>query len=115
MPDDKINHREMCSPCPRGRIDSSRCRRLYPSAPDAAAASGTYDKGLAKGKMRQIAIAIAPVLLRRVDETAARTGQARAAIISMAIWRALAGDVFQWQIICEALSFNVQRKYKRDE
>lgn len=84
-------------------------------APDAAAASGTYDKGLAKGEMRQIAITIAPVLLRRVDETAARTGQARAAIISMAIWRALAGDVFQWQIICEALSFNVQRKYKRDE
>ena len=51
-------------------------------APDAAAASGTDDKGLPKGKMRQIAVTIAPVLLRRVDETAARTGQARAAIIS---------------------------------
>ncbi|MBR4876109.1 MAG: hypothetical protein IKU14_00150, partial [Rhodocyclaceae bacterium] len=64
-------------------------------APDAAAASGTYDKGLPKGKKRQITITIAPDLLRRVDETAARTGQARAAIISMAIYRALEGDVFQ--------------------
>ena len=64
-------------------------------APDAAADGGTYNKGLAKGNKRQITITIAPDLLRRVDETAARTGQARAAIISMAIYHAMEGNVFQ--------------------
>lgn len=66
-------------------------------APDAAtkpAAPTVYEKGIAKGNKRQITLTIAPDLLRRVDETAKRTGQARAAIINMAIFNALEGNVF---------------------
>lgn len=54
-----------------------------------------YEKGIAKGNKRQITLTIAPELLRRVDEVAKRTGQARAGIINMAIYRALEGDVFR--------------------
>ncbi|MCA1256645.1 MULTISPECIES: CopG family transcriptional regulator [Gammaproteobacteria] len=69
-------------------------------APDAGAASATaaageYDRGVKKGNKRQISLTIAPDLLRRVDEVAERTGQGRAAIINMAIFRALEGDIFK--------------------
>jgi len=69
-------------------------------APDAArseptSAPGTYDKGIAKGHKRQISLTIAPEILRRVDEIAKRTGQARAAVINMAIYRAIEGDIFK--------------------
>ncbi|MDR0275565.1 MAG: ribbon-helix-helix domain-containing protein [Burkholderiaceae bacterium] len=63
--------------------------------PGRHAAAGTYDKGIAKGHKRQITLTIAPELLRGVDEAARRTGQARAAIINMAIFRALEGDLFR--------------------
>jgi metal-responsive CopG/Arc/MetJ family transcriptional regulator len=55
---------------------------------------GSYDKGIAKGNKRQISLTITPDLLRRVDEVAKRTGQGRAGIINMAIYRALEGDIF---------------------
>ena len=68
------------------------------AAPDAARTpeqkADSYEKGIAKGNKRQITLTIAPDLLRRVDEVAARTGQARAAVINMAIFRALEGDIF---------------------
>ena len=68
------------------------------AAPDAAQTpeqkADNYEKGIAKGNKRQITLTIAPDLLRRVDEVAARTGQARAAVINMAIFRALEGDIF---------------------
>lgn len=54
----------------------------------------TYEKGIAKGHKRQISLTISPELLRKVDEVAHRTGQARAAIINMAIFRALEGNIF---------------------
>ncbi|HQT65502.1 MULTISPECIES: ribbon-helix-helix domain-containing protein [unclassified Acidiphilium] len=60
-------------------------------APDA----GAYNKGVAKGNKRQISLTITPDLLRRVDELAKRTGQGRAGIINMAIYRAIEGDVFK--------------------
>ena len=65
-------------------------------APDAgqAAAAAVYEKGIRKGNKRQITLTIAPELLRKVDEVAKRTGQARAAVINMAIFRALEGDIF---------------------
>lgn len=59
------------------------------SAPDAI-----YEKGIAKGNKRQITLTISPDLLRKVDEVANRTGQARAAIINMAIFNALEGNIF---------------------
>ena len=66
-------------------------------APDAstAAPAAAYEKGIPKGHKRQITLTIAPELLRKVDEVAKRTGQARAAVINMAIFRALEGDIFQ--------------------
>jgi len=66
-------------------------------APDARPSEGgttPYAKGVAKGNKRQISLTIAPDLLRRVDDVARRTGQARAALISMAIYQALEGDIF---------------------
>ena len=66
-----------------------------PDAAHAAPAAGVYDKGVAKGNKRQISLTIAPDLLRRVDEIAKRTGQGRAGIINMAIYRAIEGDVFK--------------------
>lgn len=57
--------------------------------------SSTYEKGIAKGNKRQISLTISPELLRKVDEVAQRTGQARAAVINMAIFQALEGDIFQ--------------------
>ena len=66
------------------------------AAPDAGAStSSEYERGVKKGNKRQISLTIAPDLLRRVDETAHRTGQGRAAIINMAIFRALEGDIFK--------------------
>lgn len=68
-------------------------------APDAlkpqASTSAVYEKGVKKGNKRQITLTISPELLRKVDEVAKRTGQARAAVINMAIFRALEGDIFQ--------------------
>ena len=60
-----------------------------------AAPAAAYEKGIPKGHKRQITLTIAPELLRKVDEVAKRTGQARAAVINMAIFRALEGDIFQ--------------------
>lgn len=65
-----------------------------PDAGDAATKGSGYEKGIKKGNKRQISLTITPELLRRVDEAAARTGQGRAAIINMAIYRALEGDIF---------------------
>ena len=66
-------------------------------APDASKAepAAAYEKGIPKGHKRQITLTISPELLRKVDEVAKRTGQARAAVINMAIFRALEGDIFQ--------------------
>lgn len=54
-------------------------------APD----SGTTARGVTKGHKRQISLTIAPNLLERVDELATELGQSRAAIINMAIYRAV--------------------------
>ena len=76
-------------------------------APDAASAPSTslapaskvaaqeYEKGVKKGNKRQITLTIAPELLERVDQVAKRTGQARAAVINMAIFQAIEGDLFR--------------------
>lgn len=65
-------------------------------APDAQpdTESVSYEKGIKKGNKRQISLTITPELLQRVDEVAKRTGQARAAVINLAIYKALEGDIF---------------------
>lgn len=82
---------------PRVKPGQQSADAFIGGAPDAAVgASKTleYEKGIKKGNKRQISLTITPELLRRVDEAAARTGQGRAAIINMAIYRALEGDIF---------------------
>ncbi len=78
------------------RTADGNAERFIAGAPDARpeAIPGSYDKGIPKGNKRQISLTIAPDLLRRVDEVAKRTGQGRAGIINMAIYRALEGEIF---------------------
>ena len=78
------------------RTADGGAEKFIAGAPDARseANSSAYDKGIPKGNKRQISLTIAPDLLRRVDEIAKRTGQGRAAIINMAIYRALEGEIF---------------------
>ena len=78
------------------RTPDGSADKFIAGAPDARAEAGStpYNKGIPKGNKRQISLTIAPELLRRVDEAAKRTGQGRAGIINMAIYRALEGDIF---------------------
>ena len=54
-------------------------------APDAE----VKPRGVKKGNKQQISLTIAPALLVKIDEMAAELGQSRAAIINMAIYRAV--------------------------
>jgi len=56
-------------------------------APDAAAASAR--NGVRKGNKLQITFTIAPTLLDRLDQRAGELGQSRAALINLAIAKAL--------------------------
>lgn len=67
-----------------------------PRSPNAAAEafiSGAPDvsrpRGVRKGNKQQISLTIAPALLQKVDDLAAELGQSRAAIINMAVYRAV--------------------------
>lgn len=53
-------------------------------APDA-----TKPKGVRKGNKQQISLTITPTLLAKVDALAEELGQSRAAVINMAIYRAV--------------------------
>lgn len=46
-------------------------------------------RGVKKGNKQQISLTIAPPLLVKIDELAAELGQSRAAVINMAIYRAV--------------------------
>lgn len=73
----------------------AKAEQFISAAPDAnSTPHDAYEKGIRKGNKRQISLTIAPALLRRVDEVAKRTGQGRASIINLAIFRALEGDIF---------------------
>ena len=54
-------------------------------APDADA----QPRGVKKGNKQQISLTITPTLLHKVDALATELGQSRAAIINMAIYRAV--------------------------
>jgi hypothetical protein len=55
----------------------------------AGAPDAPKPKGVRKGNRQQISLTIAPDLLTKVDAMANRMGQSRAAIINMAIYRAV--------------------------
>lgn len=77
------------------KATDAKADKFIAGAPDAnVAAPESYAKGVRKGNKRQISLTIAPELLRKVDDVAKRTGQARAAVINMALYRALEGDIF---------------------
>lgn len=79
------------------KTGAAQANAFIEGAPDARKSQPSqvpYEKGIAKGNKRQISLTIAPELLRKVDEVAKRTGQARAAVINMALYRALEGDIF---------------------
>lgn len=54
-------------------------------APDAT----QKPRGVKKGNRQQISLTIAPTLLEKIDALAAELGQSRAAVINMAIYRAV--------------------------
>lgn len=54
-------------------------------APDA----GSKPKGVKKGNKQQISLTIAPTLLEKIDGLAEELGQSRAAVINLAIYRAV--------------------------
>ena len=54
------------------------------SAPD-----GAKIKGVRKGNKQQISLTIQPALLERIDSLAEELGQSRAAVINLAIFRAV--------------------------
>lgn len=77
------------------KATETKADKFIAGAPDASVVvAESYNKGIRKGNKRQISLTIAPELLRKVDEAAKRTGQGRASIINMAIYRALEGDIF---------------------
>lgn len=57
-------------------------------APDSAAPAPKVP-GVKKGNKQQISLTIAPALLLKVDELAEQLGQTRAAVINLAIHRAV--------------------------
>lgn len=65
--------------------DSAAADAFISGAPDSAAKV----RGVKKGNRQQISLTIKPELLDKVDELAAELGQSRAAVINMAIYRAV--------------------------
>lgn len=62
------------------RKDASKVEAFIGGAPDGSR------KGVIRGRKEQITLTIAPELLAKVDEMAARMGQSRAALINRAIY-----------------------------
>lgn len=58
-------------------------------APDATPSEPKAVKGVFKGNKRQITLTIAPDLLEKIDAMAEKYGQARAALINLAIYQAV--------------------------
>lgn len=68
--------------------DSAAADAFISGAPDSAA-SAPKVPGVKKGNKQQISLTIAPALLLKVDELAEQLGQTRAAVINLAIHRAV--------------------------
>jgi len=72
---------------PSRKVATATAEEFIAGAPDAAVAAQAEPKYVRKGKKLQITLTIAPELLGRVDELAAKLGQSRAAVINMAVYR----------------------------
>lgn len=68
--------------------DSAAADAFISGAPDSAAPAPKVP-GVKKGNKQQISLTIAPALLLKVDELAEQLGQTRAAVINLAIHRAV--------------------------
>lgn len=73
---------------PKTKTKETREKEFIAGAPDAE-----KPRGVRKGKRQQISLTIAPELLAKVDTLAARLGQSRAAVINMAIYRAIESGI----------------------
>ncbi|MBW8066551.1 MAG: CopG family transcriptional regulator [Ferrovum sp.] len=69
---------------PKPKTPDSAANAFISAAPDAV-----RPRGVRKGNKQQISLTIAPALLQKVDELATELGQSRAAIINMAVYRAV--------------------------
>lgn len=79
-------------PKPKSPAAEAAAAAFIGGAPDATpvvAPAEKVRKGVIKGNKQQISLTIAPALLNKVDELAANLGQSRAAVIGMAIHRAV--------------------------
>ncbi|MCK0509787.1 ribbon-helix-helix domain-containing protein [Aromatoleum buckelii] len=65
--------------------DDAAVEAFISGAPD----SPKKPRGVIKGKRQQITLTMPPALLEKVDALAAELGQSRAAVINMAIYRAV--------------------------
>ncbi len=70
------------------KIDQAAADAFISGAPDSAANAPKLG-GVKKGNKQQISLTITPGLLLKVDELAEQLGQSRAAVINMAIYRAV--------------------------
>lgn len=72
----------------RPKTKSAKTEAFIAGAPDAE-----KPRGVRKGNRQQISLTIAPELLIKIDALAAKLGQSRAAIINMAIYRAIESGI----------------------
>ncbi len=70
------------------KFDQAAADAFISGAPDSAASAPKLG-GVKKGNKQQISLTITPGLLLKVDELAEQLGQSRAAVINMAIYRAV--------------------------
>ena len=82
-----VGEDEMTITKPSRKVTIATADEFIAGAPDAVVAAPPGPKYVRKGKKLQVTLTIAPELLGRVDELAAKLGQSRAAVINMAVYR----------------------------
>lgn len=82
-----VGEDEMTITKPNRKPATATAEEFIAGAPDAVVATHVGPKYVRKGKKLQVTLTIAPELLGRVDELAAKLGQSRAAVINMAVYR----------------------------
>ncbi|MCY1461121.1 hypothetical protein D9M71_787450 [compost metagenome] len=78
---------------PQRTAESTTATAFITAAPDGGHKAPEPRKGVRKGKRQQITHTIGDDLLERLDNAAQATGQSRAALINLAIFRMLEAGV----------------------